>query len=431
MGQLGCEVHGGLRAPAEAAAGQHGLDLHLIGLEAEHAGDGLMVARLQLAAQARHRTLSIPAQEAVQRLHRRMRQIGKDVLRLDHPLLRGPSAASASPCWPATVPGLRDKLPVLFDELVAAALLGVGLVPGHAQLFAPLEGGPHAFGIDGDTGGDLFDIDHAAHRQRVAGLERHDLAAEAGRPRDDDREHVGLADIDGELRRAVGLGGAVELPDRAFAADQPEARRVLERYVLRHRQLRRGLRELAEPASAPASGVAQHAALDRDLARRHAPGLRRCLDQHGARRRAGLAHLLVGVGDGAGAARALHAEREVLVELGIGRRVLGPHLGPVRVQLFGNQRGETGERSLAELDVLAEHRHRVVGADAHERVGRECGSTGIRCENLRGPRLGLGGIQWQMQTDDETGGALEHRPARERLVLDGHGVSPPACARHL
>ena len=210
MRQLGREVHGGLRTPAEAAAGQHGLDLHLIGLEAEHAGDGLMVARLQLAAEPRERTLAIPAQEAVQRLHRRMRQIGKDVLRLDHPLLAG-QRGFRIPMPARHHARLARQVPILFDELVAAALLGGGLIPGDAQHFAPLEGGPHPVGVDGDTGGNFFDIDHAAHRQCVARLERHDLSAEAGRPRDDDREHVGLADVDGELRGAVGLGCAVEL----------------------------------------------------------------------------------------------------------------------------------------------------------------------------------------------------------------------------
>ena len=110
--------------------------------------------------------------------------------------------------------------------------------------------------------------------------------------------------------------------------------------------------------------------------------------------------------------------------------MLGAHLRPIGIQLLGDKRGETRERTLAELDVLAENRHGVVGTDPDERVGRECGSPGIRCENLRGPRLGLGGIQRQMETDDEAGGAFEHRPARERLVVDGHGVSPPACALH-
>jgi hypothetical protein len=171
---------------------------------------------------------------------------------------------------------------------------------------------------------------------------------------------------------AVGLARHVELFHGAFAADQAEGRRVFQWCVLRHGQPGRGHRELAEAALPARGDVAQHAALHGNVGGGHRPRIGRGLDQHGARNGAGLAHLLVGVGDRAGAARALdRAEGHVVVELGVGRRVLGAHLRPVGVHLLGHQRGEAGHRALAEFDVLHQHGHRAVGAHAHEGVRRE------------------------------------------------------------
>ena len=112
-----------LRAPAEAAAGQHGLELHVLGLQAEHAGDGLVLDGLELAAEAGQRLLAIPAQVAVQRLHRRVRQVGEHELGLDHAIGAGEHGfgIAVRAGNRARLPGKRAKL---LDELRAAALLG-------------------------------------------------------------------------------------------------------------------------------------------------------------------------------------------------------------------------------------------------------------------------------------------------------------------
>ena len=72
------------RAAAERAAREHGLDLHLVGRDAEDLGDDPVIHGLHLAAEARERALAVPAQIAVERLHRRMREIRKHIFRLDH-----------------------------------------------------------------------------------------------------------------------------------------------------------------------------------------------------------------------------------------------------------------------------------------------------------------------------------------------------------
>src|SRR5690242_3957484 len=95
-----------LRPPAEAAAGQHSFQLHLLRLEAEDSSNGLVLPGLELATEARQRLLAVPAQIAVEGLHRRVREVGKSA---SITLSAQASAASASPCVPATVPGWRDS----------------------------------------------------------------------------------------------------------------------------------------------------------------------------------------------------------------------------------------------------------------------------------------------------------------------------------
>jgi hypothetical protein len=59
--------------------------------------------------------------------------------------------------------------------------------------------------------------------------------------------------------------------------------------------------------------------------------------------------------------------------------VIGAHLRPVGIELLGDQCRHAGERSLAELDVLAEHRNRVVGLDDQEGVRSDIGRRRGRC----------------------------------------------------
>ncbi len=53
--------------------------------------------------------------------------------------------------------------------------------------------------------------------------------------------------------------------------------------------------------------------------------------------------------------------------------MVGAHLRPIRIELFGDECRQTRERPLPELDVLGEHRDGVIGADADEGVRREGG----------------------------------------------------------
>ena len=74
----------GLRAPAEAAAGQHGLDFDLLRFQPEHAGDRSLLEGLELTAEPRQRLVIAEPQIAVERLHGRMREIRENKLDLDY-----------------------------------------------------------------------------------------------------------------------------------------------------------------------------------------------------------------------------------------------------------------------------------------------------------------------------------------------------------
>src|SRR5260370_20342900 len=71
-------MSGRLRPAAETAARIERLDLHLLRLQAENGGNRGVLDGLKLTAETRHRARAVPFQEAVERLHRRMREIGED-----------------------------------------------------------------------------------------------------------------------------------------------------------------------------------------------------------------------------------------------------------------------------------------------------------------------------------------------------------------
>ena len=119
-------------------------------------------------------------------------------------------------------------------------------------------------------------------------------------------------------------------------------------------------------------GVLEHAFLNNDLAGRHIPGFACRTHKQGTRGGTSFAHLLVGIGDGGRAAGALNAEQQGSCRpADRTARASTRILRPVGVHLFGNERGEAGERPLPELNMLGEHRDNIVRTDAHESIGRE------------------------------------------------------------
>ena len=186
--------------------------------------------------------------------------------------------------------------------------------------------------------------------RRLARVDLRGDAAEARRM-DDGRDHHAVEmEVLGIDRLAGDLGFGVE-PLEALA-DIAEVRRVLERNVLRHVELRRRFGQLAERPG-PAGLVREHALRDGDLGGGHAPRRGRGGGEHGARDRARLAVLDEGVGDRGRAAGALERpEQEVVVFRGVGGREFGAHLPPIRIELFGDERRKSGGDALSLIKCL-------------------------------------------------------------------------------
>ncbi len=178
-------------------------------------------------------------------------------------------------------------------------------------------------------------------------------------------------DILRELRAAVGFRQRIDAVQTARFADQGEIGRVLQRQAggigRRQRGGQRG--ELAEARFSPAGGMADLARLHGDFLRRGFPALRGGLHQQRARHGAHAPHLLIGIGHRAGTAGPLESEGQIFVDSGVHRRGHDPHLRPIGIELFGNQRRHAGIDPLAHFGVFTDDGDDAVGADLNEGVG--------------------------------------------------------------
>jgi hypothetical protein len=86
--------------------------------------------------------------------------------------------------------------------------------------------------------------------------------------------------------------------------------------------------------------------------------------------------------------------------------MFGTYLRPICIQFLGDKSGESGERALAEFNMLDQHGNEIIGPDANERIRREGGGTGVCAGDPRRARLAVRRKR-QMEPDDEPGNALE------------------------
>ena len=376
-----------------------------------------MIERLNLAAVARLDALAVPEQIAVQRLHRRVGDVREGVFGLDHLVGLVEHLVRLAVALRHHAGFLRD-LAEFGVDLLGVAPFGLRIVPRHLQPLPPLDRRPGIFGVNRHAGGDLLHRYHPRHRQRAFGVEGRHLTAETRRFLDGDGQHVRLMDILRELRAAVGFRQPIDAMQAARFADQGEISRILQRQAggigRRQRGGQRG--EFAEARFASAGGMANPARLHGDFLRRGFPALRGGLHQQRTRHGAHAAHLLIGFGHRAGTAGALESEAQVFVDMGVHRRGDDPHLRPVGIELFGNQRRHAGIDPLAHFGVFTDDGDDAVGADLNEGVGikrcRAGGGRGIR------PRQRAGGRQ--IGADHQRPGADDKPPPRKRNLGYAH-----------
>ena len=225
---------------------------------------------------------------------------------------------------------------------------------------------------------DLDRLAHARHADDRRGVEARHLATEIGAGADRRVEHAGQFQIGAINLRAVELVGGVE-PGQRLASDRPVPR-IFKLHVGRRRHPRGGGRHLAEGRGPIGRSMRDHAHLGDTFAGRHAPfgGGRR--DQHLARRRATHAHIFMRFANAAAAAGRKIAPDAVAREVLGRRRIFGGDLGPVAVQLFGDELRQAGQRSLPHLGTGDTDHDRVIRLDHHPGIdlGRHLAFLGER-----------------------------------------------------
>ena len=201
-----------------------------------------------------------PLDRGVERLHRRVREVGEGELGLQHlgrrrrsrrrgvALLGGDEARRARA-------RSRYSARIASEERVSAALSSQATLSASRPFMADqVSRGDHR-----DAGGDRHHVEHArAPRGRRLVVEALHGAAEARRMGDHRGELARAADVEGVDRRAVGLGHGIEARRPSVPISVPLAR-VLEARLLRHRLGRGGLGEFAEPGLPVRGGVADDA----------------------------------------------------------------------------------------------------------------------------------------------------------------------------
>ena len=370
-----------LAAPAETTAEMQLVHLHIGQL---HAGRLGRRGKRGVAILRRHPDLHLAVGElrrAVHRLHRGVGEERRGIVRLHH-LRRAGECCLHIAVLLAERRLLRVEAGLQQGRDLRAVHGGAGALVPHDRQRG--ERGLRLVPLVGHHRDRVVvhrdDLPHARHRFDLVGIEGFQRAAEHRALRDRRVQHVGQLHVDREYLLAGQLLDRIQ-PLHALADDRP-LRRRLQLHLGRHRQLRRIGGDLAVAQRPAARRMGDHAVRRRAFRRRHIPPLRRRRDQHGASRRAALAHIVHRAADAAAAAGGHVAPGALGGEIGIGRNILGAHMLPVGVEFIGDELREAGERALAHLRAGNAHDGGVVGADHHPDAKflaaalRQCGAAG-------------------------------------------------------
>ncbi len=393
--------------PPEAAAGHHGIQGNLLDLQAGCARNRALVHGLELRAGPDDAGVRLQVDDAIERLHRRMGQIGKfidsrDLFRRAGQLryigVLGHSA------WLARKYLIGGELGVARDLFVPAG------VPVDGERLARLQGlpvtlGDHGYAAAAAIGRDLEHVDHALDGLGLGGIELGHLGAEHGRARHHGHLHAGEIIIDPETLLAGRFGARIEA--WCGLADNGEILGVFQHHLFRHR-LRHGRIGQRAEARLLSRRAIDHARAYLDLIRRDLPLRSGSRHQHGTRPRPDLAVLHERVGHRAGTAGDLDTEQRVLVGIAGGRQ-FAPDLAPVRIEFFGDQHGQCRLHPLAELQPVHHDGHAVIRADVQESVRRIHRLRLLRQRET----VAAGDVKTQYQAAARYGSRFEKSTARD------------------
>ena len=153
LGRLALDVRVRHGAPAEAAARHLGVKGDLLRLQSEHFGDGRLVEGLELRTGPDFRAVAVEPHGRVQRLHRRVRQVGELVLGDDAVALRRSRSMRLRVAARDgdSAGGARELPCTASNRLRAVGTLDAGEVPFDLQTVARLLRRPELVGDDGDA----------------------------------------------------------------------------------------------------------------------------------------------------------------------------------------------------------------------------------------------------------------------------------------
>ncbi|VWC17439.1 hypothetical protein BLA15945_05715 [Burkholderia lata] len=407
-----------VRAAAEAATRVQLVDRHLLRLEADFLRDDDLVAGMPLLAVPDLAAIRMQPHDAIQRLHRRVRQIRLLVGRVDE-LAAGRRFARHVAARHRDHARLVECGPVLLRDVGGTERQRVRIVPRDLQCIAPLARHPRIARQHRDTAlhvvvaRHLDDRDHAGNRLRLARVDVTDLAPHARRMGNHRDQHAGQLHVLRIDRRTVDLRGNIDTPRVAFA-DQLEVGPLLDGHLRRHRLARRIGGELAEARAAARCGVNDRAVLDAQRRRIDLPPPCGCRQQHRARGGGRLAHHRPRAGHRGTAARRLDLpahlrEHRVHVARRIGLCRHDAHLVETDVEFVRRERRDAGERALPHFEVLGHDADDAVGADANEGVRLERHACGCRRD-----RFGERDFAAETDRERERGHVAEKPAARSR-----------------
>ncbi|MNO78083.1 hypothetical protein D3C76_692100 [compost metagenome] len=284
--RFGDKVRSRVGSPAETAAEELGVDLHLLGFEpGDLAGDHL-VQGLELRTGPDLAFVLGDAHRAVERLHRRMGQVGHAVLGIDC-LGRLGQCGLGIARLTGGQPGGGGELAKLLEQLLTVEPAVRPQVPLDVQRIAPQFRRPIVIGDHRHAGRHLHHFVHAGYRQRLGAFKGFDAAAEHGRASDHRGHQAVELHVHAEfgatgdfLRGIQALGGfADDLPVLGFLE--------LDRRRVRHRQLAGVIGQFAIGGVLVAGN--HHPRLGANRRGRDVEALGRGLDQQQACRCTGLA----------------------------------------------------------------------------------------------------------------------------------------------
>src|SRR3989449_6494075 len=304
---------------------------------------------------------------------------------------------------------LRGGLVLARDH--RARHLGHGsLVPRPPERPPALERRPEAVRHHGDAVRHLDDVLHALHPRRGRRVEALDLAAEDRAALDRGDEHPRDLDVGAVnaatrdlLRRVAPLDGL---------ADVPELVGALRGRVLGDGELLRSVHELPVEEPPPAGPVAHSTLLGLDALDGPPPLVCRRLGEHLAGGSRAFAPHRGVVADAPASAVGLGAGHGILVERGIGRRLLDADLVEDGIQFVGDDHGRRGERALPHLRHGVDDRHDAVTVDPEPLVRREH-AGGLRQRDPAGATRD-GESDGEPRADDEA--ASEERASGDERV---------------